>query len=93
MAKGAIAKEDITKILLETFNGSFIYDKNIVIPMTENGEEVHIKIAMTCSKSLLPKPGAAVVSSEAAEVQATPALVEPTEEEKKTLAEMLKALE
>ena len=51
MARGTESKNIITAKLLETFAGSFIYDKNIIIPMVENGESLQIKIALTCIKT------------------------------------------
>ena len=51
MARGTESKSYITKKILETFKGSFIYDKNIIIPMVENGENLQIKIALTCIKT------------------------------------------
>ena len=51
MARGTESKNIITAKLLETFAGSFIYDKNIIIPMVENGENLQIKIALTCIKT------------------------------------------
>ena len=50
MAKGAEAKQIITKKILETFEGSFQYDKEIRIPIVENGEVVQIKVTLTCAK-------------------------------------------
>ena len=50
-ARGSESKNIITAKLLETFAGSFIYDKNIIIPMVENGENLQIKIALTCIKT------------------------------------------
>ena len=50
MAKGSIAKEEITKKILEVFEGSFLNDKEIRIPFQENGETVQIKVALTCAK-------------------------------------------
>ncbi len=48
--KGQIAKEEIKKKILEVFEGSFPYDKEIRIPVVENGETVEIKVALTCAK-------------------------------------------
>lgn len=53
MAKGAVAKEEITTKLMEVFPKAFPYEKVVVIPWNENGELVHIKLAMTCSKNLI----------------------------------------
>lgn len=50
-ARGSESKNIITAKLLETFAGSFIYDKNIIIPMVENGENLQIKIVLTCIKT------------------------------------------
>ena len=50
MAKGSIAKEEITKKILEIFDGAFVNDKEIRIPWVENGETVQIKVALTCAK-------------------------------------------
>ena len=50
MAKGSIAKEEITKKILEVFDGAFINEKEIRIPWVENGEIVQIKVALTCAK-------------------------------------------
>jgi hypothetical protein len=68
-AKGTIAKENITNQILSTFNGSFIYGKEIRIPYVENGTLVQIKIALTCAKENVDAgadtmlPGEAVVKT------------------------------
>ena len=56
MAKGAESKNIITNKILEVFEGAFVYDKNIIIPIVENGENIQIKIALTCSKNMV-EPG------------------------------------
>ena len=52
MAKGQVAKQEITQKLLSTFEGSFLYNgnKEIRIPIIENGETVEIKVTLTCAK-------------------------------------------
>lgn len=52
MAKGASSKQIITNKLLEVFPGSFLYNdgKEIRIPMNEEGEQIQIKVALTCAK-------------------------------------------
>ena len=50
MARGSIAKEEITKKILETFEGSFLNEKEIRIPIVENGETIQIKVALTAAK-------------------------------------------
>ena len=52
-AKGALAKENITQAILETFPGSFKYDKEIRVPMFENGEPLQIKITLTAAKNMV----------------------------------------
>lgn len=57
MAKGAAAKELITKKILETFEGSFMNGaKEIRIPMIEDGSVIQIKVALTCAKDNVPNP-------------------------------------
>lgn len=91
MARGAIAKENITKQILNTFEGSFINEKEIRIPYVENGEEVEIKVTLTCAKdnvrgSAANEPVSAWTTTE----PAVPAQV--TEEEKKNVKKLLEAL-
>ena len=50
MAKGSLSKELVTKKILETFSGSFVYDKEIRIPLQEDGEEIQLKCVLTCAK-------------------------------------------
>lgn len=102
MAKGAAAKEQIFAKILEVFNGSFMYNggKELRIPWDENGEEVQIKVALTCAKENVYPDGA--TREPAAAVPSTPVTgslvepktenVEPTEEEKKNLEDLMKAL-
>lgn len=89
MAKGAEAKETITAKLLETFAGAFKYDKEIRIPIMENGEMLQIKCVLTCAKTNVDNgedtavPGA-VTQTTSATPKATPSgfMNEPTAEEK-----------
>ena len=98
MAKGAMAKEIIISKILETFDGAFKHDKEIRIPLMENGEEVQIKVALTCAKTNVDRgsdvaiPGAtptSVPATPAATVTKTASVVEPTEEEKKNVEDLL----
>lgn len=50
MARGSIAKEEITQKILKEFEGSFVNEKEIRIPWVENGETLQIKVALTCAK-------------------------------------------
>ena len=102
MAKGAVAKEQIFQKMLEMFNGSFMYNggKELRIPWDENGEEVQIKVALTCAKenvypdnapreiAAAPSQGPVIGSL----VETKPENTEPTEEEKKNLEDLMAAL-
>ena len=105
-AKGSILKEEIMQKILESFPGSFKYDKEIRIPGVENGENLQIKITLTCAK-INVEPGGdtampGVVKPKATSTSASVAsnvgsasshfMNEPTEEEKKNIAELISKL-
>lgn len=100
MARGAIAKEYIFNKLLEVFEGSFVYNngKELRIPYDEGNGEVQIKVALTCAKDNVSPNGeveraAAVVETDApSNFPAPKKPVEPTEEEKQNVSDLLKAL-
>ena len=52
-AKGAESKSLVTKKILEIFPNAFLYnnDKEIRIPLTEQGETVEIKVVLSCAKT------------------------------------------
>ena len=98
-ARGSESKNIITAKLLETFAGSFIYDKNIIIPMVENGENLQIKIALTCAKTNVESgmdnaiPGAEMSSTTVApKAIDNHGVAEVTEEEKQNVLKAMKAL-
>ena len=99
-ARGSESKNIITAKLLETFAGSFIYDKNIIVPMVENGESLQIKIAVTCAKVNIERGGETVSAPTPAKVSTTAAapsspatnLTGPTEEEKQMIANLLEKM-
>ena len=93
MAKGAISKDKVKEKILEVFEGSFVNDKEIRIPFVENGEQIEIKVALTCAKEVIGG-GAAPASAEATvsafPVPSAPAQkVEATDEEKQRLKELV----
>lgn len=100
MARGALAKEIIKEKILNTFEGSFTYSngKEIRIPIEENGSIIQIKIQMTAAKDNVSPDGeveraAAVVETDApSNFPAPKKPVEPTEEEKQNVSDLLKAL-
>lgn len=50
MPRGSEAKSIVTKKILETFEDAFVYDKEIRIPVVENGETIQIKCVLTAAK-------------------------------------------
>ena len=99
MAKGSIAKEVITKKLKEAFGADFIgeVDKKIYIQAPENGEMVQIAISMTCPKTPVTVSNAPVVKNGIMDFEAEPALVAPkrvevNEDERQTIADMMRRL-
>ena len=57
MAKGQESKNIITQKILEMFEGSFQYEKEIRIPIMENGELVQIKVTLTAAKTNVEQGG------------------------------------
>lgn len=104
MAKGAASKEIIFAKMLETFEGSFMYNggKELRIPMSEDGNEIQIKVALTAAKeNVYPESGDSTPAAVAQETVPTSSFpepkparkpVEPTEEEKANVEALLKSL-
>lgn len=97
-ARGTESKTKITEKILNTFDGSFLNDKEIRIPMNENGELIQIKVTLTAAKTNVEPVG---VSAESASDfptvstsanDAEPVRIEPTEEEKETLNDLMRKL-
>ena len=97
-ARGSESKNIIIAKLLETFAGSFIYDKNVIIPMVENGESLQIKIALTCAKTNVESgmdnaiPGAEIATTATPKTIDNHGVAEVTEEEKQNVLKAMKAL-
>ena len=99
MARGAQAKAELTEKILEMFQGSFLDDKTIRVPWTENGEQLELKITLTCAKDVI---GSAGDGSAAASISAPkeasafdnpePVKVKITESEAENVAKLLSAL-
>ena len=93
MAKGSIAKEDITNQILKAFDGSFIYGKEIRIPYVENGVPVQIKVTLTCAKENVDAgadaalPGSATVTNTVVDN-----VTEITEQEKNEVNDLISKL-
>jgi len=91
MARGAEAKKKITEEILNIFPESFIYnDKEIRIPIEENGEIVQIKVALTCAKVNVECGGASSVATSEPVVPAQK--VEVTEEERNNVQKLMENL-
>ena len=92
--KGSIAKEEIIKRMMEVFEDSFMNDKTLIIPMMENGEEVQIKLTLTASKTNIPHSNgkAEIPAAAAAGISNPVEVVEPTEEEKQRVVDLINKL-
>lgn len=98
MARGALAKESVMKKILETFDGAFQYDKEVRIPVLENGDLVQIKVALTCAKTNVElgadnaTPGDFPAPTNTPVTPKSNEPVAPTDDEKRAVADMLRAL-
>ena len=98
-AKGSILKQEIIEKILATFPGSFLYNdgKEIRINGVENGENLQIKVTLTCAKVAV-ESGDNIAFSEAATADTKSVEMnekipqEPTLEEKERLATLLNKL-
>lgn len=101
-AKGAQAKIDVTQKILETFPGSFVYNKEIRIPYVDvDNSPGQIKVTLTAAKTMVEGgedtaiPGETKVETKINPSIAAPAEQipqEPTAEEKERLATLLSRL-
>ena len=96
MARGAEEKLQIQNQILETFNGAFVYGKEIRVPVGD----VQIKIILTCAKDNVAAgadetiPGAEVVVAEmASEEHIEPSALKVSEEEKNKAKALLAAMQ
>ena len=93
MARGTESKEIITRKILETFENSFKYDKEIRIPIVENGELIQIKVTLTAAKVNVENGGdtAVPVAGNASTVNSSDNLM-ITEQEKEDTMQLLLSL-
>ena len=97
-AKGSVSKEIITQKILETCDGAFKYDKEIRIPIMEDGTEIQIKVTLTCAKTNVESGMDNAIPGTTASTIATPkaidnhGIAEVTEEEKQNVLKAMKAL-
>ena len=105
MAKGAVAKENVIKILADAFGSNFIgeFDKKVYVYANDGGEMVQIAISLTCPKNPIQVDDSVSLddgdldftddtpkTSKIAVSAAPPA--EITDEEKKNIAELMAKL-
>ena len=104
MAKGAIAKTNVTKKIQEAFGADFVgeFDKKVYVWADDGGEKVQIAIAMTCPKNPVGVINPASMDfggdldfEKMGESAVAPAKFEPaeiTEEEKQNVADLMARL-
>lgn len=103
-ARGAEAKEKVMQNILATFPGAFKYDKEIRIPMVENGEELQIKVTLTAAKNMVAAGGDTAIPGATLAASPAPAQLKhdavshhyepatPTAEEKKNVSNLIELL-
>lgn len=62
MARGSLAKDYVTKKIIETFgpNECFLYDKKLYITTKEDGAPIQVCLSLTCPKTLVEPSGSTV---------------------------------
>lgn len=94
-AKGTESKNTIFTKLQEVYPEAFWEDtgKILRIPLIENGESVEIKVSLTAAKTNLRNDaGAFATSAPEISIPEPAAALEPTEEEKENVRNLLNAL-
>lgn len=103
MAKGSQAKIELFQKIMEMFPGSFMYNDNkeLRVNLTEEGSPVQIKVTLTAAKTAVEPTekdefeSQVIKSSAVGELNwedTPPAIAEPTEEEKRNVARLVKSL-
>ena len=99
--KGTILKKEITDKMLEVFPGSFLYNegKEIRIPGLEEGQELQIKVSLTCAKTNVTPNGDSIMPGEELNFEETSktktvqnTTIEPTQEEKDNVKKLMASL-
>ena len=94
MARGASSKQMVIDKILETFQGSFVYGKELRIPMVEDGEQVEIKVTLACAKTNVGDGAVAgdFESGNAVQVSITEAPAKPTQAEIDNISKLMDRL-
>lgn len=98
--RGATAKEEVKKKILETFQGAFVNGKEIRIPAYDNGELIQIKVTLVAATKnvecdgdiALPSPTTAAVIEDSNIVQAKVDMTAPDEDEMQSLKNVIERL-
>lgn len=92
--RGAISKQAVIDKILETFQGSFVYGKELRIPMVEDGEQVEIKVTLACAKTNVGDGAVAgdFESGNAVQVSVTEAPAKPTQAEIDNISKLMNRL-
>ena len=92
-ARGAWSKEQVWNKILETFPGSFVNEKEIRIPMIENGDRIEIKVTLTAAKTNVGGDATnEATQGTKATVSASTEVLPPSEEEKAQVNNLLAKL-
>lgn len=94
MARGQNSKQDATQKILQLFPGSFVYEKEIRLPYTEEGEAIQLKCVLTCAKTNVGENEDIAIPGETKETVNTTqenTNVEPTQEEKDNVKNLLES--
>ncbi len=92
--RGAVSKQTVIDKILETFQGSFIYGKELRIPMVEDGEQVEIKVTLACAKTNVGDGAVAgdFESGNAVQASVTEAPAKPTQAEIDNISKLMDRL-
>ena len=92
MAKGQVAKAKMLEVLQEIFPNMFSPDgKEWRVPLIENGENIEIKIALTCAAKNIGGEAVSVVAGKSDSPLTVEQLV-VTEEEKEQIKSLMERL-
>lgn len=101
-ARGSVLKQEVATKILAAFPGSFLYNdgKEIRINGVEDGQNLQIKVTLTCAKvaveggedNILPGENLGTVSSTQTSKAVEKVPQEPTNEEKERLKTLLNQL-
>ena len=96
MARGQKSKKIISEKIINMYEGAFLYDKEIRIPIEEDGEVIQVKCTLTAAKTNVEQGSEneipAAVNIETEVVEDEKKIVKISDEEKANLASLMKSL-